>query len=327
MSRFFGSDVRRVHVPYPSPIPAAITRPVQVDEWGSEWTQAPNGLYFVSRPGLAEAETLSDLKAYHWPEPLELVQATALAEAARKLRSETDCAICLDLPDAVVHVSQNTRGYEQWLVDSALNVPFFEMLLDIITEIYIHMVKSFLPAVGNAVDLVLVCDDIAIQTGPLISPEVYRKLIKPRQARILRAIKESSPAKLVYHSCGSIHWMLGDIIDMGADGVNPVQVSAAHMETDRLKREFGGSICFWGGVDTHRVLPFGRPAEVQQEVRRRIEDMAEGGGYVIGSVHIIQAEVPAENILAMAEAAHVYGGRSDGRQFQPYLQKDRETAG
>jgi uroporphyrinogen decarboxylase len=107
-----------------------------------------------------------------------------------------------------------------------------------------------------------------------------------------------------------------DIIDMGADALNPVQVSAKCMETDKLKREFGRHITFWGGVDTHYVLPFGTPEEVSREVKKRIADMAEDGGYVVGSVHIIQQEVPPQNILAMAEAAHLYGGRPNGVQFR-----------
>ena len=141
-------------------------------------------------------------------------------------------------------------------------------------------------------------------------------MIKPREARILAAIKSNTSAKLIYHSCGSIYWALPDIIDMGADALNPVQVSAKDMETDRLKRNFGDKITFWGGIDTHRVLPFGTPADVRREVKKRIDDMAENGGYVIGSVHIIQQETPPENILAMAEGAHLYGGRSDGSRFR-----------
>jgi uroporphyrinogen decarboxylase len=315
MSQFFEADVRRVHVPYPQPLSPAITAPVQVDEWGSEWTQASSGLYFVSRPGLAAAETITDLKAYPWPDPDTWLPQAALAEAARQLRAETDCAICLDLPDAVVHTSQNSRGFEQWLVDSALDVPFFETLLDTITDIYVAMVGPLLRAVGDNIDVVLICDDIAAQNGPLISPAAYRKLIKPREARILAAIKANTSAKLIYHSCGAIAWALPDIIDMGADALNPVQVSAKDMATGWLKREFGDKITFWGGIDTHRVLPFGAPADVHREVKQRIDDLAENGGYVIGSVHIIQQETPPENILALAEAAHRYGVRSDGSRF------------
>jgi uroporphyrinogen decarboxylase len=278
-------------------------------------------LYFVGRPGLAEAETISDLKAYPWPEPDTLLPQAALAEAARKLRAETDCAICLDIPDSVVHASQNTRGFQQWLLDSAVDVPFFEAMLDYITDIYVAMVGPLLRAVGDNIDVVLICDDIAAQNGPLVSPEAYRKLIKPREARILAEIKANTSAKLIYHSCGSIYWAMPDIIDMGADALNPVQVSAKDMETDRLKREFGRHITFWGGIDTHHVLPFGTPADVHREVKKRIDDMAADGGYVIGSVHIIQQEVPPQNILAMAEAAHRYGGRSDESQVRERIER------
>jgi uroporphyrinogen decarboxylase len=316
MSRFFDADVRRVHVPYPSPLPNPLTRPVQVDDWGSEWTQAPGGPYFVTRPGLASAQSPSDLRAYAWPDPAILAPVEALAGAARSLRAETDCAVCLDLPDGVVHTSQFVRGFEQWLIDSATDVAFFESLLDIITEIYIAMIGPLLRAVGDSVDLLLICDDIATQNGPLIAPEAYRRLIKPRQARILEAMRGNTSARIVFHTCGSVRWAIGDIIDMGADALNPVQVSARHMQTDRLKREFGDKIAFWGAIDTGGVLPFGTPEEVRLEVRRRIEDLAGSGGYVVGSVHIVQADVPHENILAMAKAAHVYGGRSDASQFR-----------
>ena len=316
MSRFFDSDVRRLHIPYPSPLPEAVTRPVQLDEWGNEWTQSPTGLYFVSRSPLDRAESVSDLKQYPWPNPAGLVNIESLAAAARRLREQTDCAICLDLPDGVVHQTQFLRGFDRWLMDCADNLPFLESLLDCVADVYVAMVEPLLDAIGDSIDLVLHCDDIAMQAGPMINPRVYRRAIKPRQARIFRAIHSHTSARLLFHSCGSVYWALGDLIDMGIDAINPVQVSAAHMDTARLKREFGGKLCFWGGIDTHHVLPFGSPDEVRQEVRRRIEDMASGGGYVVGSVHIIQAEVPPQNILAMAEAAHVYGGRSDGSRLR-----------
>ncbi len=309
MSRGFASDVRRVHVPYPTPLPETVTRPVQLDEWGNEWTQSPTGLYFVTRPALENAETVSDLARHSFPEPASLVNVSALAAAARKLRAETDCAICLDLPDGIVHQTQFLRGFDRWLLDSADNRTLFDALLERVTEVYIAMVEPLLDAIGDSVDIVLHCDDIAMQSGPLFNPRVYRQTIKPRHARIFRAIKAHTSAKLLFHSCGSIVWALGDLIEMGVDAINPVQVSAAQMDTARLKREFGDHICFWGAIDTQTVLPRGSPGDVHAEVRRRIDDLASNGGYVIGSVHIIQAEVPPQNIVAMAHAAHVYGGR------------------
>jgi uroporphyrinogen decarboxylase len=319
MSRFFDSDVRRVYVPYPSPLPESVTRPLQLDEWGNEWTQSPTGLYFVTRPALENVESVSDLARHPFPEPASLVNVSTLAAAARKLRAETDCAICLDLPDGIVHQTQFLRGFDRWLLDSADNRLLFDTLLERVTEIYIAMVEPLLNAIGDSVDVVLHCDDIAMQSGPLINPRVYRQTIKPRQARIFRAIKAHTSAKLLFHSCGSMVWALGDLIEMGVDAVNPVQVSAAQMDTARLKREFGDKLCFWGAIDTQHVLPSGTPNDVRDEVRRRIDDLASGGGYVIGSVHIIQAEVPPQNILAMAHAAHIYGGRSDGSRFLKWI--------
>jgi uroporphyrinogen decarboxylase len=309
VSRRLGSDVRRVHVPYPSPLPSQVTGKRQHDEWGAEWTQAADGPYFASGAPLASIETIAEAREHAWPAPEALQPVQALAEAAGRLRQETECAICLDLPDGPVHTTQFLRGFEQWLIDSALNQPLFEYLLDAVTEIYVAMVGPLLAAVGDAVDLVLICDDIGSQGGPLISPAAYRKLVKPRHRRILQAIQAHSSAKILFHTCGSVRWVLPDLIEMGAAGLNPVQVSAKDMDPRQLKREFGDKLCFWGAIDTQHVLPFGTPDDVHQEVRRRIEELAEGGGYVIGSVHIIQPEVPPENIMAMAEAAQRYGGR------------------
>lgn len=144
MSEFLGGDVRRVHVPHPSPLPSARTAPVQLDEWGVEWTKEPAGPFYVTRPPLVRAESRHDLAKFPWPEPATIFQSPeAIAEAALRARQSTDCAICLDLPDTVVHVSQNMRGYQEWLVDSAADVPFFESLLDRIAESTVQWLAQF----------------------------------------------------------------------------------------------------------------------------------------------------------------------------------------
>ena len=317
LSSFFDSDVRRVHVSYPLPLPEAVRLPIQCDEWGDEWTQSRDtGLFFVSRSPLAGVIDADDVRRHPWPDPASLIDVASVAAAARKLRAETDCAIGLDLPDGVVHLSQFLRGFDDWLMDLAGDRGALEVIMDTVTDIYVAMLVPLLQAVGDNVDLVLHCDDIAAQYGPLINPRSYRQVIKPRQKRIFETIKAHTSARLLYHSCGSIAWALPDLIKMGVDAVNPVQVSAAHMDTRRLKEEYGSDLAFWGAVDTHHALPFGTPDDVRAEVRHRIEDMAGEGGYVIGSVHIIQQDVPPQNILAMAEAAHVYGGRSDGARYR-----------
>ncbi len=316
LARFLDVDVRAVGEPVPCPLQPELSWPVQVDPWGIEWTQAATGIYFPSSAPLADAQTADDLRRYPWPDPLAWQPAQAMADRARQLRRETDYAICIDLPDAVVQIAQYLRGLEQWLLDLALDRKFAALLMGYVAELYVVMVIHVMKAVGENADLVLIPDDLGGQQGLLFSPEIYREIIKPLHARVFEAVKANSTARVVLHSCGSVSAVLGDLIDVGVDGLNPVQVSAAHMDTAYLKREFGGRICFWGAIDTQCVLPFGTPDEVRREVRRRIADLAEGGGYVVAPIHIIQGDVPPENILAMAEAAHVYGGRSDGSRFR-----------
>jgi uroporphyrinogen decarboxylase len=135
-----------------------------------------------------------------------------------------------------------------------------------------------------------------------MSPELYRRLVKPRQAEMLAAIKESTRAKIFYHSCGNIYPLIGDLIDIGVDLLNPVQVSTPDLaDTARLKREFGSRLSFCGAIDTQKVLPHGTASDVRAEVRRRIRDLAPGGGYVAAAVHCIQPDVPPGNIVAMCE--------------------------
>ena len=136
---------------------------------------------------------------------------------------------------------------------------------------------------------------------------MYRKVIKPRQHRLVEAIKRRTDAKIYYHSCGAVFDLIPDLIELGFDILNPVQVSARGMDTKRLKEVYGKDITFWGGVDTQRLLPFGKPEDVVDEVKRRIDDLAPGGGFVFATVHNIQALVPPENIVTAFETALEYG--------------------
>ncbi len=217
LSQVLGSDVRQVHVSYPAPLPEEVTKQVQVDEWGVEWQQAESRLYYVSSSPLGDATTTAELGTFDWPDPADLVSVQELAEAARALRQESDCAISLDLPNGIVHLTQYRRGFEQWLLDSIMDPSLFDALLERVTEIYVGTIKPLLTAVGDAIDLVTFCDDVAVQSGPLVDPRVYRGHIKPRHTRILEAIRESSSAPVIFHTCGSVVWVLPDLIDMGID--------------------------------------------------------------------------------------------------------------
>ncbi|HEY4753674.1 MAG TPA: uroporphyrinogen decarboxylase family protein, partial [Candidatus Limnocylindrales bacterium] len=120
-------------------------------------------------------------------------------------------------------------------------------------------------------------------------------------------IHARTEAKVFFHTCGAVHELIPDLLEIGVDILNPVQVSAAGMDTAELKREFGRDLVFWGGgVDTQRVLGGGTPDEVRAEARRRIDDLAAGGGFVFATVHNIQPDVPPENILAVHEVVRAW---------------------
>jgi len=189
-----------------------------------------------------------------------------------------------------------------------LEPQFAERMMDRITDIYIESCSNYLDELGKYLQVFIYYDDLCGQDGWLIRPDLYRKMIKPKQRRLVEAVKRKTDAKLFYHSCGASYDLIPDLIDIGFDIINPVQVSARGMDTLRLKRDFGRDIVFWGGgVDTQQVLPFGKPAEVVDEVKRRIDDLAPGGGFVFAAIHNIQAFVPPENIVAAFDTALDYG--------------------
>ena len=163
---------------------------------------------------------------------------------------------------------------------------------------------------GPWVDVVQEGDDYGGQRSLQIDPGLWREVFKPRLARLLGGIKKLAPhTKLFFHSCGSIVSILPDLIEVGVQALNPVQVAATGMDSRELKREFGTSLTFWGGgVDTQRVLPFGTPAEVRKQVLKRCEVFGQGGGFVFNSIHNVQAMTPVENVLAMFEALREFNG-------------------
>ena len=136
----------------------------------------------------------------------------------------------------------------------------------------------------------------------MCSVPMYRELIRPAHERVVETVRAHSPAKILYHTCGSVYRFIEDFISIGIDALNPIQVHARNMEPERLKREFGGRIAFWGGIDSQHVLPHSSPEEVRSEVRRVFDILGPGGGWVLSAVHNIQPDVPPENVLAMFSA-------------------------
>jgi len=273
------------------------------DEWSVVRRKPPGSHYYdLLKSPLAGEPTSKDLEEYPWPDPDDAGRYRGLREYARRLREETDYAVVGHMSGGWIHTSQYLRGFEGWYVDLIERPAFIGELMERVMNINLRMAGRFLDEVGDYLDVVATGDDIGAQNGPMVSPKLYKDIIWPLQKRQFSFVRERTKAKIFYHTCGSVYRLLPDIIDLGIDILNPVQVSAAEMgDTKRLKSEFGKHLSFWGGVDTFRVMPKGTPDEVRAEAGRRIRELGEGGGYVLNTVHNIQPDVPVENILALYE--------------------------
>jgi uroporphyrinogen decarboxylase len=233
-----------------------------------------------------------------------------LRRRIQELRAATDKALFGMAPCGHDLFNQllRVRGMEEGLMDLVAEPEFAEAFLDRLTDTIITAQSHFLDEVGDLIDVHFTADDLAGQTSPLISPALYRRMIKPRWARIIEAIRARTKAKIFYHGCGAIGPFLPDLIEIGVEIINPVQVSAAGMDTTELKRKYGKNLSFWGGgCDTQRVLNLGGPEDVRQEVRRRISDLAPGGGFVFNPVHNIQPNISPANVAALFQAAREFG--------------------
>lgn len=229
-------------------------------------------------------------------------------EYAQRLRRSTDRAIYAIFGGNLLETSQFVFRIDNLFTEMALNPSRIHRFLDRLMEYHLANLDAFLEIFGPYVDIIGFGDDLGMQTGLQISPAMYREFFKPRHALLWQRVKKRYPhLKVVLHSCGSIYQLLGDLIEAGLDAIQPVQITAKDMEPEKLKKEFGRDIVFWGGgCDTQRVLPFGTPQEVRENTRQNISVFAPGGGYVFQQVHNIMAGVPPENIIAMFEEVNAF---------------------
>jgi uroporphyrinogen decarboxylase len=303
-----GSDGRPL---IPRAAPSSLRREISAtsfaDEWGIVWEMQPGSLYYeIAQSPLREA-SLDDLDRYPWPATGHPARFEGLGDEARAIQAAGYAVVALTGVSPFEQIGL-LRGLDAWLLDLAADPDFAQALLTRVTDLMLEGVSRLLDEAGQHIDVLLMGDDLGSQQAPLISPAMYRKLVKPHHARLAALIKSKSKAKIFCHSDGNVYPLIGDLIDVGIDILNPVQVSAKDMgDTARLKRDFGKRLSFSGGVDTGWVLPHGTPAEVRQEVRRRIRDLGPGGGYILSAVHCIQPDVPAENVCAMFDEARLAG--------------------
>jgi len=311
----FGVDFRLVQ------LPAATAPGVEIfeegdyfafiDRWGSKLHMPKEGgLYFDWVDFPVRAPTLEALSRYHWPRPDPQAYIVQLREQAQHLYQKTDFALVGSaiIGGGIFEQPARTMGLQSFFEALVTEPQFADRLMEGITDLYVESCESYLAHVGAYLQVFTYWDDLCGQNGWLIRPDLYRKMVKPKQRRLVEAIKRKTDAKLFYHSCGASRELIPDLIELGFDILNPVQVSARGMDTKELKAEFGKDMVFWGGgVDTQRVLPFGTPEQVAEEVKRRIDDLAPGGGFVFAAVHNIQAFVPPENVVAAFDTALAHG--------------------
>lgn len=222
---------------------------------------------------------------------------------AKALYEDTEYAIVGNFMVHLLAAGQFLRGFDNFLVDLMVNKSLAYGILERLLDAYKKRAEEYTKQVGQYVQVILVNDDLGTQIAPMISLECYREMILPFQKKLFGFIKEHTDAFLLLHSCGSVYQFIPDLIEAGIDALNPVQVTAADMDSKKLKQEFGQYITFWGGgCDTQHVLNSGTPQQVREEVKRRVNDFSPGGGFVFTQVHNIQPDVPPENVVAMYEA-------------------------
>jgi len=225
----------------------------------------------------------------------------------KELYDNTEYCIVLGVGLNLFETGNFLRGIDNFLCDIYLDKNGTGSLLDRLVERNLKKLDRIIKGVGQYVDILQFGDDLGSQGGPFMSPNIYKEVFKPRHKKMWDFVHENSKCKVFLHSCGSIYELLPHLIDAGLDILNPVQTSAIDMEPEKLKKEFGKYITFWGGgCDTRDVLPSKTPKEIKEHVKRRIDILGKDGGFVFNQVHNILADIPSENVIAMLQAACEY---------------------
>ena len=279
------------------------------DEFGITWSMPDDNPYYmdISHSPLA-GMSIEQIRDYPFPKGDDPTRFEGLRDRAMRIRQETPYPVISGISGVVYEICWYMRGLENLYIDMIEQPAILEAIIDRTLEFWLGWFRLFLDEVGDAVDVIMIGDDLTGQDGPLFSPTIYRSIVKPRHKRLVQYIKSRTKAKIWYHSCGSIIEYIPDLLDNGIDILNPVQISARGMEPGGLKAAYGDKLVFWGGgIDSQHILPRATPDEVRKHVRRNVEAFKPGGGYVFNNVHNIQADVPPENVVAMFDAALEFG--------------------
>jgi uroporphyrinogen decarboxylase len=272
----------------------------------------------LSKPdGLDDYEPLAEriaqviwgaLPSAPFDEPMTDQHLERIGQAARTLFETSEHAIVLPLGCNLFEMGQFLFGMENFYLYLASEKKKVCAFLDRLTDHHLEFLGRILPKIRGYVQILVVGDDLGMQSGPQISRRMYRDIFLERHKRIYEYAKSVSGAHLMLHSCGGIYPLIPDLIEAGVEILNPVQTTACNMDPARLKREFGKDLTFWGGgCDTQGLLATGTPQQIREDVRRRLDVFMPGGGYVWNQIHNMLADVPPENIEAVLDAAYEFG--------------------
>ncbi len=281
-----------------------------IDSWGSGQTEGTPGQWFPGVHPMPGASSINDLDQYPgWPDMSDPSRIAHVKDAAAHLAKENQFAILatpwLLFPFERAHAMQ---GMETFLLNMAVNPDFACELLRRITDYCKQLMGPFLEELGDNVDIIKIGDDLGTQKSLMISPRMYRQMLKPIHADFISFIKARTRAKIFFHSDGDVAPLIEDFIEMGVDILNPIQTEAGSMaDLPSLKKRFGNNIVFCGAIDSREVLPNGSVEDVREEVRRVINTLGPDGGYMLGAVHTVMNDVPPENVLTMVDAAEEFG--------------------
>ena len=230
-------------------------------------------------------------------------------EAQRLREANNQRAVLFQHGGTILENAQGIFGWDEIFVRCITDPDLVHYFLSALTELHLETLKRTLDAAGDVVDVVQFGDDLGMQAGPLLDPDMYREIFLPYHKRLFTFVRENYPHIYVMLHCdGAVYDLLTDMINAGMQIFNPLQTDCAGMDPARIKRDFGDQITFWGGgCDTHATLSYGTVSQVREDVRRRVQILAPGGGFVFNQIHNVLGDIRPENVLAMIEAAHEFG--------------------
>ena len=280
-----------------------------VDMWGVPYKATEDHDHCVVDGAPMREATLDNIDDFQWPDPNDPKQFEGLRERARHLYENTDYVIGADAIKAgVLMNSLQMRGYDKFFMDLAIDVPFAEAIMDRIVHTLKEMWSRYMEAVGEYVQIVYVTDDLGSQSSLLISPRMFRQLLKPRMKELHDHIKSCADVKLMFHTDGAILPLVDDFLDMNVDILNPVQTSVKGLEdTFALNETYGDRLAFHGAIDVQQMLPNATTEELELEIARRVHDLGRDGGYILAPCHNIGHDIPPENVVTLFEKAREFG--------------------